>query len=540
MSREKLVNRQLNPLLQGLPDWVASFRPQQIEAIDRIVRAFERGIRVVVLEAPTGAGKTLIAESVRRILRARAIYLCTTKDLQDQFARDFEYAAVIRGRDNYPTERYPGRFNPGEWSSHLSCGDCKWRKSNPVCDLCRGKVTCPYERAKRAAIISDLAVGNTAYALSEWNHVGRLSERDLVVVDEADELEGVIMGHVEAFVSSKRIGRYGWRIPKITVAEDWVNWIDEVMPDVDGRIKELDDGDRTLSKGENAEEKYLRGLGDKLSVIRAGLDANAQKWVFTGREGEVAFKPVYVSPLGESLVWRHGHRFLLMSATVISAEHMVRSLGYEGPYAFVGLGSDFPRENREFVVRPIANMGRKHDRERGIARVGDTIAQLAARHAGDRMLVHCVSYNLTNALASHLERHGLKHVYRYSSSEGKRQAQREWLERRGGILLAPSLDRGADFAGDKCRVQVIAKVPFPNLGDRQIAARKYGGGREGDVWYAVQTVRTIVQMAGRAVRSREDWARTYCLDSAFEGVLWSNGGRGMFPQWFKEAMVWER
>jgi Rad3-related DNA helicase len=86
---------------------------------------------------------------------------------------------------------------------------------------------------------------------------------------------------------------------------------------------------------------------------------------------------------------------------------------------------------------------------------------------------------------------------------------------------------------------VILKVPFPNLGDKVVSARYYSG-REGKTWYTLNTVRTLVQMTGRAVRSDTDWAVTYILDSAFSDRLWYNGGRGMFPQWWKDALVWER
>ena len=65
-------------------------RPRQIPAVDVIVEAFEAGKRIVVLEAPTGAGKTVIAEAVRRRLKVPALYVCTDKLLQDQLG------AVIR------------------------------------------------------------------------------------------------------------------------------------------------------------------------------------------------------------------------------------------------------------------------------------------------------------------------------------------------------------------------------------------------------------------------------------------------------------
>ena len=86
---------------------------------------------------------------------------------------------------------------------------------------------------------------------------------------------------------------------------------------------------------------------------------------------------------------------------------------------------------------------------------------------------------------------------------------------------------------DLCRVQIIAKCPFPALGDKQIAARLHTEG--GQLWYTVKTVRDIVQMTGRAVRHDDDWAITYIFDSSFGKSLW-NRWKNLFPKWWQESV----
>jgi hypothetical protein len=74
----------------GLPgDRFPSFRGVQIYGIRCIVRAFEAGARVVFCQAPTGAGKSLLAAAVARVLHMPMIYTATTKLLQDQFLDAF-------------------------------------------------------------------------------------------------------------------------------------------------------------------------------------------------------------------------------------------------------------------------------------------------------------------------------------------------------------------------------------------------------------------------------------------------------------------
>ena len=51
-------------------------------------------------------------------------------------------------------------------------------------------------------------------------------------------------------------------------------------------------------------------------------------------------------------------------------------------------------------------------------------------------------------------------------------------------------------------------------------------------WYNWQTSLRLVQAYGRSVRSKDDWAKTYVLDSAFGGFTRKNS----LPEWFVEAI----
>jgi Rad3-related DNA helicase len=50
----------------------------------------------------------------------------------------------------------------------------------------------------------------------------------------------------------------------------------------------------------------------------------------------------------------------------------------------------------------------------------------------------------------------------------------------------------------------------------------------------VQTIREIVQMTGRGVRSETDSCTTYIIDGAF-GKLWTRN-KSLFPSWWREAV----
>src|SRR5258708_4682966 len=96
--------RSTNVVEAPLPDWVQEIRPHQLDAVKEAVEYFKAGVQCVFLDAPTGSGKTLMAELVRRELDSSALCVCNGKALQDQFAGDYSYAKVLKGRVNYPTQ----------------------------------------------------------------------------------------------------------------------------------------------------------------------------------------------------------------------------------------------------------------------------------------------------------------------------------------------------------------------------------------------------------------------------------------------------
>ena len=98
------------------------------------------------------------------------------------------------------------------------------------------------------------------------------------------------------------------------------------------------------------------------------------------------------------------------------------------------------------------------------------------------------------------------------------------------VLISPSLYMGLDLKDDLSRFQIITKVPYPDLGDRWISEKRKKNGQ----WYIWQTALRLVQGYGRSVRSKEDWAKTYVLDSAFLPFVRKN--RNILPDWFIQAI----
>lgn len=575
----------------SLPDFVTDLRPHQVDAAEQIVDQFANR-NVIILDAPTGAGKTIIGESVRQVMQTqnyrKALYLCTTKSLQEQFLHDFGNAKLIKGRSNYPTFDDPDLFKlHGSRridASHCSkksfdaadlplCGQCEFADADKRlwnarehdedegklrvshCHFCHPWQSCPYEIAKREALDARLAVANTAYLLTEANYVGMFGYSEtyerpnfpFFIIDEADTLESVLMGFVEVSMSPRSIKEYDLPLPaKVTKPSSWLEWAEIARKQLtslaikSGQEVNSYDNDPPPLNTKRRNERIVRDL-QTVQYAESALRTEPDNWVLDGyKEGGVTLKPVTIGSHTRRLLWKHSTKFLLMSATVISPDQMAQDLGLtEHEFGFVSVDSNFPPERRPIHVNPRANMTNK-TKEAEWPKMVKAVSEVLDRHPGERVLVHTVSYAWTKHLhdALRITPHGSR-LLSYSSAQERESTLETYKARPDGVLLAPSLDRGIDLPYDMCSVIVITKVPYPNLGDKQINKRFYGTGQGGKNWYITETIRSIVQMTGRGMRHRDDYCTTYILDGQFRSNVWANSvGRTRIPKWWTEALSW--
>jgi ATP-dependent DNA helicase DinG len=513
-----------------LPSWVTEIRPHQADALAEIDDAYESGAEMVFVDAPTGSGKTLIGELARRRLQARGVYVCSDRSLQQQFVRDFPYARLLQGKANYPTEHGP---------SDVSCDDCTAASVDDDCDYCTN--TCPYQWAKAEALSAELAVLNTSYLLSAANYAGSFKSNEFVIIDEADALEDTLLGFVEYDVPRWVQQRAGLTVPKKGVHKGTlVKWLDQAAETVKADLRRQSTAlDPKMARNMAS---FIGKTTTVMAQLQADIDSDADsddagKWIRTyDRDDSLTLKPVLVRGFGTPSLWRHGAQWLLMSATLISTDEMVETLGVPFDTATVTVPMTFPVEHRPIILAPVADM-KYSAGDREYLDMAYAIQRACDKHEGDRVLVHCVSRDRVaklQAAIAQLGGLGRRPIVTYQGGRDRDHALQQYLRRPASVLFAQSMDRGIDLPGDACRVQVIAKVPFPSLGDRRVSARAHGPG--GDSWYKVQAIRSIVQMTGRGVRSKDDYATTYIFDAQFTKNLWRPDTRALFPAWWKDAV----
>ena len=216
-------------------------RPGQVAMAEAVTRAVATG-RHLLVQAGTGTGKSL-AYLVPAALSGRPVVVATaTKALQDQLAgKDLPFLAqhldepltfaVLKGRSNYVCLQRLGEIEgAGEqlaldgladrapaaelkgikvWAASSPTGDraelpvepsaAAWAAVSVGARECPGAMRCPQgdrcfaEMARRAAAEADVIVVNLhLYGLHLESGGAVLPEHDLVIIDEAHQLEDVI------------------------------------------------------------------------------------------------------------------------------------------------------------------------------------------------------------------------------------------------------------------------------------------------------------------------------------------------------------
>ena len=198
----------------------------------------------------------------------------------------------------------------------------------------------------------------------------------------------------------------------------------------------------------------------------------------------------------------------------------------EDKAAFISLPSPFPVENRPVVYSGIGKMSSKTIDDT-LPRMVQAVKAILEQHKNEKGIIHCHSYKVANYIKKNVRN---TRLLIHNSENREKVLEKHMKAKKATVLISPSMTEGVDLKGDLSRFQIICKVPYPYLGDKLVRKKM----NKWKWWYPLQTAKTIVQATGRSVRSNEDTAVTYILDSDFE--MFYNRNRSMFPKGFKESL----
>ncbi len=238
-------------------------------------------------------------------------------------------------------------------------------------------------------------------------------------------------------------------------------------------------------------------------------------------EHEASVKPIFVSDMFGVL--DNAEHNILMSAT-ISASYVKRTMTLPESTAHIRLPPQFPPENKQAIFfKPLGlNYNSMKDPET-IKKLCTSVYQIVNHHTklGERGIVLSPSFTIVQSVAETLRNMNISKLRIFEQQRGQKLAELldEFKKHTGdpAVILTPSGFEGIDLAEDVCRYIILVKTPFGSLSDRRMVhiLNHYS-----DI-YSLTALMKLVQGAGRAVRSKEDWATTYILDTAAQRLMTS-------------------
>jgi len=629
-----------------------SFRNNQDNVIRQICEAFNSDSKYVILEAPTGFGKSAIAMTVARTLGSS--FVCTaTKDLQTQYTYDYGFLKVAKGKNNFQCRVKEDFMEAGKYlctscnsrseveCRHTSCdyGPClsdesmegsgcryrtfindykidnKGRKNERIFiskeklenyqteysnwihlknfDNPRQWSPCYYFDQLFQALKASHSIFNYSIFLSLLANKSMIQQRELLVLDEAHLLETEIIKFRGLSISKKRWRRYINDFKMIDYGFDLNGWLgflidlektiltligyDSLVKSLvmerkikygyDSKTKataknkrivsasELFEDDESLEIDIKSEDKKHFQIDkellidivqdiDKLTRTINNILSNPKNWIVSEVHKEnydvlrVEFKPLDASKYIRTIVEKCP-KTLIMSATILDHRTFEKNLGLDtgdDRTKFIQIQSDFPIENRPIFPLSVEYLNfsnlQQTDVKTKISRAIDNIMHI---HSNDKGIIHTTSYEQLNFIKENLSKMNSRRLILTDPEIQRDEVIKEHIDsKKPTVLISPSLHTGLDLKDNLSRFQIITKVPYPNIADKWTSEKR----KINEEWYYWQTALRLVQAYGRPIRSKDDWAKTYVLDAAFNYFVKMNVN--ILPKWFVSAIRTER
>jgi Rad3-related DNA helicase len=489
-----------------------------------LIRKFDRP-GVHVLEAATGTGKSAVAIALAELalLRGQVAYVVvSTHALQDQYLDvfgDSETVLVMKGKQEYACV----------YNEFTTADQCEFALTDQPPSNCPNYLDCPYYSLRDAAVTGRYIVVMTYAFFLGIRQSENWPAPDLVVFDEAHNAARHVTDHISFDFNRKTFEHYEVEFP--WKEEDVLPRIRQVRAAIQtqlGRYKWF--GIEGL-KGEHL--KRLARLERDNTRIGTFLAEYRPDWIadLDVEHGKLSVSPLWANTVAERYLWGNIPQVLFMSATIGDPREFAFELGLpEGGYDYVETPSPFPVEHRQVYFVPWGRMSGNggeafnENIDGFVERFDRTIDEY-----GVKTLVHTNSYAQAEAIYVRSKHQGRMIFPGPEDDKFEAVNALRLADDPGAILIGPVFMEGIDLPGDDCRLVIIAKVPFPDLGDKKTRMRVDAR----PTWLEHATSVRIVQAAGRAVRSADDWAITIVADAAFWGFL----KRARFPAWFKDAIV---
>jgi Rad3-related DNA helicase len=346
---------------------------------------------------------------------------------------------------------------------------------------------------------------------------------ETLIIDEAHLIEHSLMSFIETIITKREMARLNLPYPK--KGEKINIYFPETLRKAKFKrdmliikLKSFSKLDREIAMNDI---NIYNSLINKFEFVVEHF--TPEKWVIDRQYDKIIIKPIKVNEYIGKYVVKDAHKVILMSATITPA--LIDTLGLDKDNCeYIEVPNPFPVENRPIVYNPQVNMSYKYQKN-NTPKLLRLIDKTIDNHLSENGIIHTITNDMARTILDN-SKHKDKMMI---ATGGTKEEVLQIFKNNGGIILSPSLDTGADFKYDEGRWQIICKLPFPSLADKQIKKRAQIDKK----WYLMQMANKLVQMYGRTNRAPDDYSKTYIFDNRLGGYL----NKDIFPNWFKEAIL---
>lgn len=491
--------KQIQGLLNHLDGSGRIPRDVQITALKWVEQHWDSG-KHLVISAPTGAGKSMLARTLQ--IATGAPIIAPSNDLVRQYSASYPELNKYIGQEHYRCE-----------SHRMTCRAAQ-RLTNCDGSGCGG---CPLRMSRELAMN-----GNTVFnPLSLWHLIKQQGyEYDTTIVDEAHSVLSMLR---TLSSSSKRLTNEEFALLKSKGfnprrIDEWV--LVDFLLEQALTLYTRAAGAPTLATKTRFENRAM-----EFEHIANCLKAESEKYAiwFHGQRMNIQAVKVPKNTIKKILKGR----CILLSATLVKSD--INEILNNEPYEYLDLASPIPVENRKVYFSPsdFRHNYNELDAKELVKRVEDIIKTEGMPNT----IVH-VPYSLAEEMKSYWTIPVITH-----DREDKAAALRKFINH-GGVLIGSGCTEGLDLKGALCRLNIIAKLQWPCLGDSWVKKRR--AMQDGYMWYLAETLKVVIQAAGRSTRGEDDFSRCIVLDPSFSSLISQCNKLNLVPQYFLESIDWRK
>jgi len=459
------------------------------------------------------------------------------------------------------TEKVENTRRAMRWGLSCDKGQCQERTSKngkEIVEVCKFKPTikkiednthdsqsCHYYLQKYDALVSKHSLWNyhAFFQIMKFNK--KLFEdylnRKISVFDEAHKIEDQIIQFVGFDIFAGQVDECNLSTEKynFTDLDSMIKLTDDIAYSYAKQIKDIKESAAFQNNPDfelitRLERRYDRAAQAKIDIAtdKDNFVVNDPLKDLNGNFRTISVKPIDVSKFANTFFETEYQIF--MSAT-IDKQSFCENMGFEkDDVAFVDTPtSPFPIKNRGIDLLNIKRLS-YGSTENDELEVIKTIDRILDEHSEERGLILTSSIPRCQKILRYLSPKNTRRIRICHSKNKDGKTQDEVISEHAsdptGVLLSSSLWEGVDLKDDLSRFQIIAKVPYPNYKEKRTKAKM----DKFPLWYTSQTLTKLLQGFGRSIRSEDDWARTYVLDTAANNVFFK--AQQMIPKAYHDVL----